>query len=115
MCGRYEGIDYRWEQYMKKKYKSKFQKISIWQFITLWWETPTMTIIESITRLIPGVIKEADSWKYESYSVESKMNNLEHPQYTRPEEVLWMKVPKILLSWHHKNIGERKNKNSKKN
>lgn len=114
VCGRYEGIDYRREQYMKKKYKSNFQKISIWNFVTMWWELPTMTMIESITRLIPGVIKEEDSRKNESYNLEENMKNLEHPNYTRPEEVLGMKVPKILLSWHHKNINERKNKNSKK-
>lgn len=114
VCGRYEGIDYRFEQYMKKKYKSNFQKISIWQFITMGGEVPAMTMIEWITRLIPGVIKEDESWRNESYSLETKMQNLEHPQYTRPEEVEWIKVPKILLSWHHKNISERKNKNSKK-
>lgn len=112
VCWRYEGIDYRWEQYMKKKYKTKFQKISLWSFITLWWELPTMTMIESITRLIPWVIKESESRKNESYSMDQNMQNLEYPQYTRPEELLKMKVPEILLSWHTKKIQERKNKNT---
>lgn len=112
VCWRYEGIDYRFEQYMKKKYKTKFQKISLWSFITLWWELPTMTMIESITRLIPWVIKESESRENESYSIDQNMQNLEHPQYTRPEEVLKMKVPEILLSWHSKKINERKDKNS---
>ena len=112
VCWRYEGIDYRWEQYMKKKYKTKFQKISLWSFITLWWELPTMTMIESITRLIPWVIKESESRQNESYSIEHNMDNLEYPQYTRPEDVLWMSVPEILLSWHTKKIQERKNKNT---
>jgi tRNA (guanine37-N1)-methyltransferase len=53
VCTRYEGIDYRFEQYMKKKYKKNFQKISIGQFITLGGETPAMIMIEAISRLIP--------------------------------------------------------------
>lgn len=53
VCTRYEGIDYRFEQYMKKKYKNNFQKISIGQFITLGGETPAMIMIEAISRLIP--------------------------------------------------------------
>lgn len=112
VCWRYEGIDYRFQQYMKKKYKTKFQIVSIWQFITMWWEFPTMTMLEAITRLIPWVIKDSDSWKNESYSMDQNMQNLEYPQYTRPEEVLKMKVPDVLLSWHQKKIKERKEKNS---
>lgn len=114
ICTRYEGIDYRFEQYMKKKYKQQFQKISLWQFITLGGEIPAMTMIEAITRLIPGVIKEEASRQDESYNIQKNMNNLEYPQYTKPEEVLWMKVPKILLSGHHKNINERREKKTKK-
>lgn len=113
VCWRYEGIDYRFEQYMKKKYKTKFQKISLWSFVTLWWELPTMTMIESITRLIPWVIKESESRQNESYSIDHNMQNLEYPQYTRPEDVLWMKVPELLLSGHTKKIQERKENNSK--
>ena len=112
VCWRYEGIDYRFTQYMKKKYKTKFQTISIWQFITLWWELPSMTMIESITRLIPWVIKESASWKDESYSIDRGMQNLEYPQYTRPEDVLWIKVPELLLSWHLRKIKDRKDKNT---
>lgn len=114
ICWRYEGIDYRFEEYVKNKYPKNFQKISIWQFITLGWELPTMTMIESITRLIPWVIKESQSRKDESYSIDQKMKNLEYPQYTRPEEVCWYKVPETLLNWHHKKIQDRKNKNGKK-
>ena len=114
VCTRYEGIDYRFEQYMKKTYKKHFQKISLWQFITLGWEIPAMTMIEAITRLIPWVIKEEASRQDESYSITKNMNNLEYPQYTHPEEVLWMKVPKILLSGHHKNISQRRDKKTKK-
>ncbi len=113
VCTRYEGIDYRFEQYMKKKYKKSFQKISLWQFITLGGEVPAMMMIEAITRLIPWVIKEEASRQDESYSIEKNMNNLEYPQYTKPEEILGMKVPKILLSGHHKNIKERRTTKTK--
>ncbi len=113
VCTRYEGIDYRFEQYMKKKYKKQFQKISLWQFITLGGEVPVMIMIEAISRLIPWVIKEEASRQNESYSVKQNMNNLEYPQYTKPEDVLWMKVPKMLLSGHHKNIDDRRKKKTK--
>ena len=63
VCWRYEWIDYRRELYMKKYYPEQFEKISLWQFILLWWEVATMTMIESITRLIPWVIKESESWQ----------------------------------------------------
>ena len=59
VCGRYEGIDYRWEQYFQDKYPEQFFKLSLGQFITLGGETPTMVMVEAITRLIPGVIKES--------------------------------------------------------
>ena len=83
---------------MKKKYGKQFEKISLGQFITLGGEVPAMMMIEAITRLIPGVIKEEVSRQDESYSIKEDMNNLEYPQYTHPDEVLGMKVPKILLS-----------------
>lgn len=113
VCGRYEGIDYRFEQYFLDKYPENFQKISIGQFITLGWETPSMIMIEAITRLIPWVIKEEQSRKDESYDITQNMQNLEYPQYTRPEKVYWYTVPEILLNWHHKRIQERKEKNTK--
>ncbi|EKD25369.1 MAG: tRNA (guanine-N1)-methyltransferase [uncultured bacterium (gcode 4)] len=113
VCTRYEGIDYRFEQYMKKKYPKQFQKISIGQYITLGGEIPAMVMIESISRLIPGVIKEEASRQEESYSVKQEMNNLEYPQYTKPEVVLGMKIPKILISGHHANIKARREKKTK--
>ena len=104
VCTRYEGIDYRFQQYMRKKYGKQFEKTSLGQFITLGGEVPAMMMIEAITRLIPWVIKEEVSRQDESYSTQHNMKNLEYPQYTHPEVVLGMKVPKILLSGHHANI-----------
>jgi len=112
VCARYEGIDYRFEQYMIDHYPKHFSKISLGKFITLGGEIPAMTITESIVRLVPNVIKEENSWKDESYSIEKNMNNLEYPQYTRPDIVEGYKVPEILLSGHTKKIEEWKNKHT---
>lgn len=112
VCARYEGIDHRFELYMKEKYPKNFYKISLGKFITLGGEIPAMTITESIIRLIPGVIKEEASRKDESYNPDCNMKNLEYPQYTRPETVEWYKVPDVLLSWHLKKIEEWKKENT---
>lgn len=112
VCGRYEGIDYRFEQYMTDHYPSAFQKISLGQFILLGGEVASMTMIEAITRLIPGVIKESESRQQESYSLKYTMQNLEHPQYTRPEEIYGYSVPDILLTGNQKEIKKRQNENS---
>jgi tRNA (guanine37-N1)-methyltransferase len=53
ICGRYEGIDHRFEEYMETKYPTAFQKISLGQFVLLGGEVATMTMIEAITRLVP--------------------------------------------------------------
>jgi tRNA (guanine37-N1)-methyltransferase len=57
-----------------------------------------MTMTEAIVRLLPDVIKEEQSRKDESYSTEMDMDNLEYPQYTRPDEVEGYGVPEVLLS-----------------
>ena len=111
ICWRYEGIDYRCEKYLLQKYPEQFRKISLWEFIVLGGETPSMVMIEAITRLIPWVIKEKGSRINESYSIKEGLKNLEAPNYTRPLEVFWMKVPEELLSWSDKEIEERREKN----
>lgn len=112
VCGRYEWIDHRFVQYFQEKYPENFYKISIWKFITLGGELPTMTMVESIVRLIPWVIKEEMSWQEESYSPLKNMENIEYPQYTRPQEVEWYNVPEVLLNWNHKEIENWKQQNS---
>ena len=97
---------------MQKYYPKQFQKISLGQFILLWWEVATMTMIESITRLIPWVIKESESRQNESYSLKQNMQNLEEPNYTRPEIVKWFKVPDVLLTWDSEEIAKWKKDNS---
>lgn len=71
-----------------------------------------MVMIEAITRLIPGVIKEVDSWKDESYSIMQGMKTLEHPQYTKPDEVYGLKVPEVLLTGDHAKIEKWKDENT---
>ena len=113
VCWRYEWIDYRRELYMQKNYPNQFEKISLWQFILLWWEVATMTMIESITRLIPWVIKESESRQNESYSLKENMQNLEEPNYTRPENVKWFKVPDVLLNGNSEEITKWRKDNAK--
>lgn len=121
ICGRYEGIDHRvnlrcerefcqdfWSFQDQKSCETTFCELSLGQFVTLWGELPAMTMIEAITRLIPGVIKEEISRQDESYRPEQDMQNIEYPQYTRPEIVEWFAVPEVLLSGHHKKIQEWK-------
>ena len=112
VCWRYEWIDYRWELYMQKYYPTQFEKISLWQFILLWWEIASMTMIESISRLLPWVIKESESRQNESYNLKNNMQNLEEPNYTRPEIVEWFPVPETLLTWNSEEISQWRKNNS---
>jgi len=104
VCWRYEWIDRRFEQYMMDKYKTKYQRLSIWKYVLMWWEVASMVFIEAVARFVPGVVKEKDSIKYESYSPQLGRENIEYPQYTRPRQVYWYQVPDVLLSWNHKEI-----------
>ena len=70
-----------------------------------------MTMIESIARLIPWVIKESESRQNESYSLKENMQNLEEPNYTRPENVKWFSVPEILLDGNAEEIKNRRKNN----
>lgn len=96
ICGRYEGVDERVGQYLVT------DKISVGDYVLAGGELPALTIMESITRLIPGTIEKEEAVQIESFSGEGK--ELEYPQYTRPEDFKGAKVPEILLSGHHKNI-----------
>jgi len=95
VCGKYEGVDERVRNLVD-------EEISVGDYILSGGEIPAMVILDTITRLIPGVLaKEA----IESESL-SPSNLLEAPQYTRPEEFKGMRVPKILLSGNHQKISE---------
>lgn len=100
ICGHYEGVDARVEKLVDFK-------ISIGDYVLTGGEIPAMVIVDAITRLIPGVLKNVNSLKEETFSSFEK----EYPQYTRPEifsinEKIKWRVPKILLSGNHQKIAQ---------
>jgi tRNA (guanine37-N1)-methyltransferase len=97
LCGRYEGFDQRIYDGLKPL------EISIGDFICNGGEVPAMLVIDSVIRLIPGVLGDESSAKYDSFA-ESGL--LEYPQYTRPREFRGMTVPDILLSGDHGKIAK---------
>jgi tRNA (guanine37-N1)-methyltransferase len=100
ISGRYEGIDARVEDYVT-------DIISVGDYVLSGGELPLLTIMESITRILPGVLEKEDATSVESF----ENDLLEYPQYTRPEEHNGKKVPEILLSGNHAEIDKwRKNK-----
>ena len=113
ICWRYEGIDYRVEEYLQEKYPQAFRKFSLGSFVVLGGEVPSMLMIEAITRLIPWVIKESQSWIEESYALKNNMKILEAPQYTRPKVVKNLSVPEVLLSGDQDAIQKWKERHQK--
>jgi tRNA (guanine37-N1)-methyltransferase len=96
ICGRYEGYDERIVSVVD-------ESISVGDYVLTGGELPAMTIVDSIVRLIPGVLGGEASAAIESFSDDE---TLEYPQYTRPEEFRGMKVPSVLLSGHHAEIAK---------
>jgi tRNA (guanine37-N1)-methyltransferase len=101
VTGRYEGFD-------ERVYKFVDEKISVGDYVLAGGELPALSIVEAVSRLIPGVLGNKDSIKEETHTI-----GTEYPQYTRPENFMGMKVPKVLLSGDHKKIEEWRKKNSK--
>lgn len=103
LCGHYEGFD-------ERIFKIVDEKISIGKFVLTGGEIPAMALIDSVVRLIPGVLGGATSAEIESYS---HGDNLEFPQYTRPANYQDHRVPEVLLSGHHAKIAEWRKIHSK--
>lgn len=95
ICGRYEGFDERVRNFVD-------EEISGGDFICLGGEVIAMTIVEAISRLIPGILGNFSSKDDESFS----KSMLEYPQYTRPPSYNNLNVPEILLSGHHQKIAD---------
>ena len=94
LCGHYEGVDQRVLDYWDA------EEISIGDYVLTGGELPAMVLIDSVARLLPGVLGNENSALDESvYS-----GLLEHPQYTQPREYRGMKVPEVLVSGNHKLI-----------
>lgn len=96
LCGHYEGIDNRIiENYID-------EEISIGDFVLTGGEIPAMILVDSVVRLLPGVLRSE-----ESFVEESHYNGLlEYPQYTRPREFNGYGIPEVLLSGNHQNISK---------
>jgi len=104
ICGRYEGYDERITSIVD-------EQISIGEFVLTGGEVPAMAVIDSVVRLIPGVLGGETSAASESFSDEM---TLEYPQYTRPEEYRGMRVPGVLLSGNHAEIDKWRKQNAQK-
>lgn len=104
ICGRYEGYDERILTLVD-------QELSVGDYVLTGGELPAMTIIDSIVRLMPGVLGGEMSAEIESFS---DGETLEFPQYTRPEDFRGMKVPEVLLSGNHAAIAKWREENSPK-
>lgn len=96
ICGHYEGIDERIRQHLVD------EEISIGDYVLTGGELPAMIVIDTIIRLIPGVLAKEKATQEESFA----NNQLEYPQYTRPESFRGWKVPPILLSGNHEKISQ---------
>ncbi|MBO2534546.1 tRNA (guanosine(37)-N1)-methyltransferase TrmD [Rummeliibacillus suwonensis] len=94
VCGHYEGYDERIRQFLVT------DELSIGDFVLTGGELAAMTIIDSVVRLLPGVLGNDDSPVLDSFST----GLLEHPHYTRPANFRGMKVPDVLLSGNHAKI-----------
>ena len=94
LCGHYEGIDERVLEEIVTDY------VSIGDYVLTGGELPAMVMIDTISRLIPGVLHNDVSAEFDSF----QDNLLEYPQYSRPEEWHGKKVPEVLMSGHHSNI-----------
>jgi tRNA (guanine37-N1)-methyltransferase len=104
ICGRYEGYDERITNVVDAQ-------LSVGNYVLTGGELPAMTIIDSIVRLLPGVLGGEASADIESFS---DGETLEFPQYTRPEDFRGMKVPSVLLGGNHAEIAKWRDENSLK-
>jgi tRNA (guanine37-N1)-methyltransferase len=105
VCPRYEGYDERITKWID-------QQFCIGNYVLTGGELPAMIIIDSVVRLLPGVLGGETSAEIESFQNDDE--SIEFPQYTRPEDFQGMKVPDVLLSGHHGQIESWRKSNSQK-
>lgn len=94
VCGRYEGVDERVREL------SVAEELSIGDFVLTGGELAAMVVLDSVIRLLPGVLSSSEAWRDESHA----QGLLEYPQYTRPAEYRGLRVPEVLLSGHHAQV-----------
>lgn len=106
ICGHYEWIDQRIIDLFVT------YEISIWEYVLSSWELSAQVLIDALVRHIPWVLWNEMSLEEESFS--TKLNRQkEYPVYTRPQDFRWLKVPEVLISWHHAEIEKWKKQNLK--
>lgn len=104
LCGRYEGFDQRVSDLLEP------DEVSVGDFVLNGGEVAAMTLIDTVIRLVPGVLGDEDSSRFDSFSTGSRL--LEHSQYTRPREYRGLEVPEVLLSGDHTAIAKWRENNS---
>lgn len=105
ICPRYEGYDERVTPYIDRQY-------CMGNYVLTGGELPAMTIIDSVVRLLPGVLGGELSTEIESFQQDDE--NIEFPQYTRPEDFRGERVPDVLLTGHHAEIAKWRAEQAKK-
>ena len=106
VCGRYEGVDERIAEHFVD------EELSIGEYVLTGGEIPALVVVDSVTRLLPGVLGNAESAQKESHSEEGV---LEYPQYTKPEVFEEYTVPEVLLSGNHGEIERWRQAQSRSN
>jgi tRNA (guanine37-N1)-methyltransferase len=104
LCGRYEGFDQRVSDILQP------EEISVGDFILNGGEVAAMVVIDTLIRLVPGVLGDEHSNRLDSFSTAGRL--LEHAQYTRPREYRGLKVPEVLVSGNHEEIAQWREANS---
>jgi len=99
ICGHYEGVDYRVHEHIAD------EVISVGDYVLSGGEIPAMVVVDSVVRLLPGVLGNPESLVEESFTNPGG-GQREYPQYTRPEEYRGWKVPEVLLGGNHKEIAK---------
>ncbi len=105
LCPRYEGYDERIIEWIDRQY-------CIGNYVLTGGELPVMIMIDSIVRLVPGVLGGETSTEIESFQQDDE--SIEFPQYTRPEDFHGRRVPEVLLSGHHGEIAKWRAENARK-
>lgn len=109
VCGHYEGVDERVKEHLVH------QEISIGDYVLTGGELPAMVLVDTVARLIPGVLEKPEALKHESFQPLASDHQalvVEHPQYTRPPEFQGWKVPAVLASGDHQKIQAWRRKKS---
>ena len=101
LCGHYEGVDQRVIDLCID------EEISIGKYVLTGGEIPAMVVVDAVARMVDGVLSGSENKENESFYA----GYLEHPQYTRPQEFMGLKVPEVLVSGNHEKVDKWKNEN----